>query len=162
MAFIDKFDTICEKASEAAQVAAKKTKKLAEIAKVNVSIYSEEDKIKKAQLELGKLYYRDYVVGEEMDQAEYLPWCKRIDESKQTIADLRDYVEELKAEQIQMDEAEVPATVDAAEAVSEEDFADVRTEEPEDDEMKIEIVVIDQDDNEKPAEPDDEPEASET
>lgn len=162
MAFIDKFDTICEKASEAAQVAAKKTKKLAEIAKVNVSIYSEEDKIKKAQLELGKLYYRDYVVGEEMDQAEYLPWCKRIDESKQTIADLRDYVEELKAEQIQMDEAEVPATVDAAEAVSEEDFADVCTEEPEDDEMKIEIVVIDQDGNEKPAEPDDEPEASET
>ena len=88
MAFFDSIDSIREKAAEAAQTAAKKTKKLAEIAKANVSIYSEEDKIKKAQQELGKLYYRDYVVGEEMDEAEYLPWCQQIDEAKQTIADL--------------------------------------------------------------------------
>ena len=82
MAFFDSIDSIREKAAEAAQAAAKKTKKLAEIAKANVSIYSEEDKIKKAQQELGKLYYRDYVVGEEMDEAEYLPWCQQIDEAK--------------------------------------------------------------------------------
>lgn len=160
MAFIDKFDSICEKASEAAQVAAKKTKKLAEIAKINVSIYSEEDKIKKAQLELGKLYYRDYVVGDEMDQAEYLPWCKRIDESKQTIADLRDYVEELKAEQVQMDETDVPAVV-PTEIVTDEDFIDAETVEAgeDDDEMEIEIVVVDQEGHEKPAEPEEEPES---
>ena len=46
MAFFDSIESIREKATEAAQAAAKKTKKLAEIAKANVSIYAEEDKIK--------------------------------------------------------------------------------------------------------------------
>lgn len=103
MAFMDSLDSIREKATEAAQIAAKKTKKLAEIAKANLSIYAEEDKIKKAQTELGKLYYRDYVVGEDLDTAEYLPWCLKIDESKEAIADLRDYIDELKAEHVQED-----------------------------------------------------------
>ena len=140
MAFFDSIESIREKATEAAQAAAKKTKKLAEIAKANVSIYSEEDKIKKAEVELGKLYYRDYVVGEEMDPAEYLPWCQKIDEAKQTIADLRDYIEELKAEQVEMEAEEDEIEV---EIVTEEDFADVE-EEPE---VEIEIIV-----NEAPAE----------
>ena len=117
MAFFDNLSNLCEKAGEAAQVAAKKTKKLAEIAKANVSIYAEEDKIKKAEAELGKLYYRDFAVGEEMDAAEYLPWCQKIDEAKQTIADLQDYIEELKAEQVEME------TEDVVE-VTEEDFAE--------------------------------------
>jgi len=104
MAFMNSIENLRGRAAEAAQTAAKKTKKLAEIAKANLSIYSEEDKIKKAQAELGKLYYRDYVVGEEMDTAEYLPWCQKIDEAKQTIADLRDYIEELKSEQVVMED----------------------------------------------------------
>lgn len=106
MALLDNLDTIREKAAEAAQAAAKKTKQLAEIAKSNVTIYSLEDKIKKAQQELGKLYYRDYVVGEELDEAEYLPWCQQIDESKQSIADLRDYIEELKSQHVDMSDAD--------------------------------------------------------
>ena len=129
MALLDSIDTIREKAAEAAQAAARKTKQLAEIAKSNVSIYSEEDKIKKAQQELGKLYYRDYVVGEEMDEAEYLPWCRQIDEAKQTIADLRDYIEELKAQRVEIVEEE---DLEEEELASEEDFADlVDVEEPE-------------------------------
>ena len=123
MAFMNSIENIRDRAAEAAQAAAKKTKKLAEIAKANLSIYSEEDKIKKAQAELGKLYYRDYVVGEEMDTAEYLPWCQKIDEAKQTIADLRDYIEELKTEQVDMmeeDEEIVVEIVTAEEATAEE------------------------------------------
>ena len=138
MAFFDSIDSIREKAAEAAQTAAKKTKKLAEIAKANVSIYSEEDKIKKAQQELGKLYYRDYVVGEEMDEAEYLPWCQQIDEAKQTIADLRDYIEDLKAERVEM-------PVD--DEISEADFEDLDAEEAAEEvavEAPIEIVVCDE------------------
>ena len=135
MAFFDNLSSLKEKAAEAAQAAAKKTKKMAEIAKANVSIYAEEDKIKKAEAELGKLYYRDYAVGEEMDSAEYLPWCQKIDEAKQTIADLQDYIEELKAEQVEMD-------VEIVEEVTEEDFVeaveDAVEEEPE---AEIEIVV---------------------
>lgn len=141
MAFFDSIDSLREKATEAAQIAARKTKKLAEIAKANVSIYSEEDKIKKAEMELGKLYYRDYAVGEEMDAAEYLPWCRKIDEAKQTIADLQDYIEELKAEQVQM-ENEADADIDD---VTEADFADVEPQEPDQTEETpdIQIEVVD-------------------
>lgn len=152
MALFDSIDTIRGKAAEAAQAAAKKTKQLAEIAKSNVSIYSEEDKIKKAQQELGKLYYRDYVVGEEMDEAEYLPWCQQIDESKQAISDLRDYIEELKTNHVDMtdyeeqaeDLTEVEEVAEEAEDVSEEDFAD---EAPD-----MEAVVCDEPETEEEAE----------
>ena len=139
MAFLDNLEIIREKAAEAAQAAAKKTKKLAEIAKANVSIYSEEDKIKKAQMELGKLYYRDYVVGEELDEAEYLPWCQQIDEAKQTIADLRDYIENLKMEHVDM-------PVDEAVDVDFEDLDDAETEvEPaSEEEPVIDVVVVDE------------------
>lgn len=102
MAMKESLDTLYGMASDAAQAAARKTKQLAEIAKANLSIYAEEDKIKKAQLELGKLYYRDYVLGEEQDEAEYLPWCQKIDESKQTIADMRDYIDELKSGRVEI------------------------------------------------------------
>ena len=137
MAFLDSIEALKGKAAEAAMIAAKKTKQLAEIAKANVSIYGEEDKIKKAEAELGKLYYRDYAVGEEMDTAEYLPWCQKIDDAKQTIADLRDYIEELKSDGPVEPEENVIEIVDE-EAVSDADFADM--EEPE---VEIEIVVTD-------------------
>ena len=140
MAIKESFDSLYEKATEAAQYAAKKTKKLAEIAKANLSIYAEEDKIKKAQLELGKLYYRDYVLGEEQDEAEYLPWCQKIDESKQTIADMRDYIDELKSGRVEIteddvvvvaEEAPAEAAVPAEEAASAETAAPVEDAEPE-------------------------------
>ena len=152
MAFFDSIDSIREKATEAAQAAARKTKKLAEIAKANVSVYAEEDKIKKAEAELGKLYYRDYVVGEEMDTAEYLPWCQKIDEAKQTIADLRDYIDELKAEQVDM-EVEDAVEIVETEIVTEADFADVEVlEEEEEPEIEIEIVVNEAPNEENPSE----------
>lgn len=140
MGFMENIGSLREMAGEAAQLAARKSKKLAEIAKANISIYTEEDKIKKAEMELGKLYYRDYAVGEEPDVAEYLPWCQKIDEAKQTIADLRDYIDELKAEQVEMEAA-------AQAAPLEDDFvdADPVEEEPEqteeEPEVEIEIVV---------------------
>ena len=91
MSFSENFEAAKNLAMEAAQTAAAKAKELAAVAKANISIYAEEDKVKKAEIELGKLYYRDYAVGEELDSAEYLPWCQKIDESKKAIADLKDY-----------------------------------------------------------------------
>ena len=96
MSLNERFEAARNFAVGAAQTAAQKAKVLAAIAKTNVSIYAEEDKIKKAQLQLGKLYYRDYAVGEEMDSAEYLPWCQKIDESKKLIEELKDYIDSLK------------------------------------------------------------------
>ena len=96
MRFSENFEAAKNIAVEAAQTAAAKAKELAAVAKANISIYAEEDKVKKAEIELGKLYYRDYAVGEELDTAEYLPWCQKIDESKKTIADLKDYIASLR------------------------------------------------------------------
>ena len=112
----ENFESVKNFAMGAAQSATQKAKVLAAVAKANVSIYAEEDKIRKAEAQLGKLYYRDYAVGEEMDTAEYLPWCQKIDESKKLIAELKDYIDEVKA----ADEA--PAEPEAA---CEADFENV-------------------------------------
>ena len=111
MKLSENFESVKNFAVGAAQSATQKAKVLAAVAKANVSIYAEEDKIRKAEAQLGKLYYRDYAVGEEMDTAEYLPWCQKIDESKKLIAELKDYIDEVKAS----DEvaAEEPAACDA-------------------------------------------------
>ena len=97
MRFSENFEAAKNMAVEAAQTAAAKAKELAAVAKANISIYAEEDKVKKAEIELGKLYYRDYAVGEELDTAEYLPWCQKIDESKKAIAEAKKYGEVIVA-----------------------------------------------------------------
>ena len=111
----ENFESVKNFAMGAAQTATQKAKVLAAVAKANVSIYAEEDKIRKAEAQLGKLYYRDYAVGEEMDTAEYLPWCQKIDESKKLIAELKDYIDDVKAADV------APA---APEATCEADFED--------------------------------------
>lgn len=89
MAFSDNIDAIRDYATNAAQTAVKKTKMLASVAKANIAILAEEEKIKKAQLELGKIYYKDFILDEEPDQAEYLPLCDRITESLKLIDNLK-------------------------------------------------------------------------
>ena len=116
MSFTENFETAKALAKEAAQTAAQKAKELAAIAKANISIYAEEDKIKKAEVELGKLYYRDYAVGEEMDAAEYLPWCQKIDESKALIAELKDRIDAMRAGETPCDEADIFVDEPAEEA----------------------------------------------
>ena len=144
MRFSENFEAAKNMAVEAAQTAAAKAKELAAIAKANISIYAEEDKVKKAEIELGKLYYRDYAVGEELDTAEYLPWCQKIDESKKLIAELKDYIDDVKAADV------APAAPGTACEADFEDEAPAETEAaPTDDDF--EIVVAD-----------DEPKAAET
>lgn len=109
-------------AIEAALAAKDKATQLTAIAKANIAIYAEEDKIKKAQQQLGQLYYRDYAVGEEVDSAEYLPWCSKIDESNAIIAELRDRIAELRASDAAVDAAE-EAVEEAAEAEAEKEAA---------------------------------------
>ena len=125
MRFSENFEAAKNMAVEAAQTAAAKAKELAAVAKANISIYAEEDKVKKAEIELGKLYYRDYAVGEELDSAEYLPWCQKIDESKKLIAELKDFIASLR-------EVEAPAETEAA--PTDDDFEIVVADEPKADE----------------------------
>ena len=116
MRFSENFEAAKNMAVEAAQTAAAKAKELAAIAKANISIYAEEDKVKKAEIELGKLYYRDYAVGEELDTAEYLPWCQKIDEPAETEAAPTDDDFEIVVADDEPKAAETPA----AEAPAEE------------------------------------------
>ena len=125
MRFSENFEAAKNMAVEAAQTAAAKAKELAAVAKANISIYAEEDKVKKAEIELGKLYYRDYAVGEELDTAAYLPWCKKIDESKKSIAEQKDFIASLR-------EDDAPAETEAA--PTDDDFEIVVADEPKADE----------------------------
>ena len=112
MNLTENFESVKKFAVDAAQTATQKAKILAAVAKANVSIYAEEDKIRKAEAQLGKLYYRDYAVGEEMDTAEYLPWCQKIDESKKAIADLKDYIASLRTEEEPAEAEDAPTDDD--------------------------------------------------
>ena len=127
MRFSENFEAAKNMAVEAAQTAAAKAKELAAVAKANISIYAEEDKVKKAEIELGKLYYRDYAVGEELDTAEYLPWCQKIDESKKTIAELKDFIASLR-------EDGEPAEAETEAAPTDDDFEIIVADEPKADE----------------------------
>lgn len=96
--FNETFDTVKDKVSQGAQVAVQMTKDLTAIAKANVAIKTEEGKIRKAEAELGKLYYADYVAGETPEGEAYTPWCEKITESKEAIEAQKAIIEELKAD----------------------------------------------------------------
>lgn len=121
MNFTENLENAKNFAVETALAAKDKAMQLAAIAKANIAIYAEEDKIKKAEQQLGQLYYRDYAVGEEMDSAEYLPWCNKIDESNKLIAELRERIEQLRANEKEDEPIEAEAeTVESEEAPVEE------------------------------------------
>lgn len=97
MALNDSFETLKNMLTDFAQVATRMTKSAAAVTKANINILSEQDKLKKAYMELGKLYYRDYITGEEPDDAEYLPLCDAITEATQNIDNLRTTVQDIRS-----------------------------------------------------------------
>lgn len=141
MNFTENLENAKNFAIETALAAKDKAKQLAAIAKANIAIYAEEDKIKKAQQQLGQLYYRDYAVGEEMDSAEYLPWCSKIDESNALIAELREQIAALRdSEDAEEPVEEAPAEEEPVEAPEEPAQAEEPTEEaPAEPEIQIEV-----------------------
>ena len=144
MAFSDNFETIRGFATNAAQSAASRTKKLAAIAKANFNILAEEEKVKKAQLELGKVYYKNFISGEDTDMAECLPLCEKITASLKIIEDLKAEIEEAKG-------GAAPA-----EAPAEDDFVmeEVPAEEaPAEEPVIPEIVIVEEEAPEAPEAP---------
>jgi len=113
MALNDSLEALKGFVAEAAQAAARVTKSAAAVTKSNISILTEQDKQKKAYMELGKLYYRDYITGEEPDDAEYMPLCEAITEAAKNIDALRGELEDAKAAFTK------PAKEDAEEAAGE-------------------------------------------
>ena len=93
MDFKDTFDTLKDKATDLAQAGVAQSKRLAEIAKLKMSNMAEEDAIKKAYIEIGKLYYAEQ--GATPDGA-YAAACEKITASKALIETNNERIAELK------------------------------------------------------------------
>lgn len=87
------FDTFKEKATDLAQAGVAQSKRLAEIAKLKTANMGEEDTIKKAYVELGKLYYAEH--GAAPDGA-YAAACEKVTAAKAAIEANNDRIAELK------------------------------------------------------------------
>ncbi|MCI8475167.1 MAG: serine proteinase [Oscillospiraceae bacterium] len=120
MAFFD-FETIKDKAKDLAQTGVNKSKQLGEIAKLNLANVGEEDAIKKAYIEIGKLYYAERGMAPE---AAYTALCEKITAAKVNIEENKNRIEEIKAEGNIVD-----ADVEPAFTVEETPKAEVETPE---------------------------------
>ena len=92
MAFLE---NLGKKVGEAAQAAAKKSGELVEVTKLNVNINSEEDKIQKLYLQIGKSIYEKYsslgIADEDVKEA-----CEAIVVHEQNVKALRDKISDVK------------------------------------------------------------------
>ena len=123
------FDNLKEKVSDLAQAGVAKSKQLAEIAKLKAANVAEQDTIKKAYLEIGKLYYAEKGTTPE---GGYAAACEKITAAKANIAANNAKIEELKdgdeevaaaaAEAVVVEE--IPADEVVVEDVTAEDIAD--------------------------------------
>lgn len=104
------FDNLKDKAADLAQAGVAQSKRLAEIAKLKTANMGEEDTIKKAYIEIGKLYYAEK--GCAPDGA-YTAACERITAARAAIEANNERIAELKEDG---DEVEV---VDEMEVVAE-------------------------------------------
>ena len=125
------FDTLKDRATDLAQAGVAQSKRLAEIAKLKTANMGEEDTIKKAYIELGKLYYAEK--GTAPDGA-YAAACEKITAAKAAIEVNNERIAELKESEdgeVQTSDFEVdpvqedePAEEPAAEPVAEEPAAE--------------------------------------
>ena len=128
---MDFFDTFKEKATDLAQTGVATSKRLAEIAKLKVANMGEEDTIKRAYLELGKLYYAEH--GATPDGA-YAAACEKITAARAVIETNNDRIAELKAESGVSDADVPPVKTDVPpEEPVESDFVPPADETPGDD-----------------------------
>lgn len=91
---MDFINDLQERATDLAQSVVATSKRLAEIAKLKASNMAEEDTIKKAYVELGKLYYAEH--GTTPDGA-YAAACEKITAARAAIETNNDRIAELKS-----------------------------------------------------------------
>lgn len=88
------FDTLKERATDLAQSGVAKSKELAEIGKLKLDNAAEEDAIKKAYIEIGKLYYAERGMTPE---PAYSALCEKITASKAVIEANNARADEIRA-----------------------------------------------------------------
>lgn len=120
------FENIVGRVTDLAQAGAAKARELAEIAKLKVTNASEEDTIRKAYIEIGKLYYSERGLSPE---APYAALCEKITASREKIEYNKQKIEDIKAANNMADEEAPEEEVAAEEVVAEEPSAPEETEE---------------------------------
>lgn len=98
------FDDLTKKMSEVAKSAAKKSEDLVETTKLKMAINSEEDKIKAAYTEIGKIIYKKYSSGENVDE-DVLSSCQQIKSMEDTIVTLSEKITQIKNSSVQAHES---------------------------------------------------------
>ena len=126
MDFRSTFENLKDRATDLAQAGVAQSKRLAEIAKLKTANMAEEDAIKKAYVELGKLYYAEH--GATPDGA-YASACEKITASKALIETNNERIAELKQPGDPEPEVEAEVKVEA-EAVEVEPAAEEAAECP--------------------------------
>lgn len=127
--------------ASAADTAVSKTRTMASIGRVKLAISSEEDKLKKAYTELGRLFYRDYQAQAEADMTEYQPWCDRAADAREQIQRLTKELETLKAEGKDTVKDAVKDAPKAQEEEKPEEVEDTSIFADMDDEPEVEIEI---------------------
>jgi len=92
MAFLE---NLGKKMGEAAQTAAKKSSELVEVTKLNMNINSEEDKIQKLYVQIGKKVYEGFSSNAEANP-EFAADCEAIKAHEENIKSLREKILEVK------------------------------------------------------------------
>ena len=123
---MDFINDLQERATDLAQSVVATSKRLAEIAKLKASNMAEEDTIKKAYVELGKLYYAEH--GATPD-AGYAAACEKITAARAAIETNNDRIAELKSSAEAEGEIIDVANVAPQEASDEVTEADIVPEE---------------------------------
>ncbi len=106
------FDNLKEKASDLAQAGVAQSKRLAEIAKLKTANLGEEDNIKKAYIEIGKLYYAEKGLAPE---GPYAAACEKITAARAAIEANNDRIAELK----ESGDADADADIEVVEVIDE-------------------------------------------
>ena len=120
------FDDLKVKAVELTQVGMAKSKQLAEIARLSLASTGEEDNIRTAYIEIGKLYYAERGMAPE---AAYTSLCEKITAAKINIEENKARIAQLK-EEGSIKDSEVAAVVET-EIPSEEPVTTVESEKEE-------------------------------
>lgn len=95
------FENIMGRVSDFAQAGAAKARELAEITKLKVANVSEEDAIRRAYIEIGKLYYSKHGLSPE---SPYAAFCEKITASREKIAYNKQKIADIKAASNMTDE----------------------------------------------------------
>lgn len=89
------FDLFTKKVSQTAKAAAKKSGDIVGVTKLNLSIGAEEDKIKKAYSEIGRIVFESFKRGERLPGA-LVEECEEISAYEKNIEDMKLKILELK------------------------------------------------------------------